>query len=372
MVTKYKIAANTTQPTTQNNQLVQQLAQNAANQQLQNQAQAQAEAVDPMRQTVNDLLKNKLMNTVEMPRYTTVQDILNAPKGQKLETFGKYLGNNPEITRLVVGALGGTYLDKNGNFVDAGEQAARRQEALMQADQAKALSQIKEQNDIATALNQAFNQRDIADENNKRMRELAEMQNEWQKERFAQEMALKREQLNSQIQHQRAMEGIARDRLSGGGSATGGGSVTGGAANTSNLTPKQIQKNQEMLNSLNAVQSQMDRFANLFGKVRGSKAGALLADAYAKGGFGNQAEANFNAQRTLLFNKIARELGGEKGVLSDQDIKRIEASLPSLSDSLQQKKAKMQAIYDLLDDRKSQYNIGGNISSNKDPMGLGL
>ena len=217
-------------------------------------------------------------------------------------------------------------------------------------------------------MNNAFNQRDIADENNKRMRELAEMQNQWQKERFAQEMALRQQQLNAQIQHQRAMEGLARERLNN----SGGGVPTGGAANTSNLSPKQIQKNQEMLNSLNAVQSQMDRFANSFGKVRGSKAGALLADAYAKGGFGNQAEANFNAQRTLLFNKIARELGGEKGVLSDQDIKRIEASLPALSDSLPQKRSKMQAIYDLLDDRKSQYNIGGNISSNNDPMGLGL
>jgi hypothetical protein len=367
MVTKYKIAVNgTKQPaTTSNNQIIQQIAQNTANQQLQNQAQAQAEAIDPMRQTVNDLLKNKLLNNIEVPRFTTVQDILDAPKGSKLETFGKYLGNNSDVTRLVGTLFGGTMRDSSGNFVSFAEPIARRQEALMQAEQQKALSQLKEQNDIATALNQAFNQRDIADENNKRMRELAEMQNEWQKERFAQEMALRQQQLNAQIQHQRAMEGLARERLNNSG---GGGSVTGGA---SNLTPKQIQKNQEMLNSLNAVQSQMDRFANSFDKVRGSKAGALLADAYAKGGFGNSAESNFNAQRTLLFNKIARELGGEKGVLSDQDIKRIEGSLPSLSDSLPQKRAKMKAVYDLLEDRKSQYDIGTS-SGKKDSLGLGI
>ena len=68
-------------------------------------------------------------------------------------------------------------------------------------------------------------------------------------------------------------------------------------------------------------------------------------------------EANFNSQRTLLFNKIARELGGEKGVLSDQDITRIDASLPKLTDSLQQKQAKMQAVYDLLGDVKNKYGM---------------
>ncbi len=68
-------------------------------------------------------------------------------------------------------------------------------------------------------------------------------------------------------------------------------------------------------------------------------------------------EANFNSQRTLLFNQIARKLGGEKGVLSDQDIKRIDAALPKLSDTQAQKEAKMKAVYALLDIKKG----GGNI-----------
>jgi hypothetical protein len=70
-------------------------------------------------------------------------------------------------------------------------------------------------------------------------------------------------------------------------------------------------------------------------------------------GFQTETEANFNSQRTLLFNKIARDLGGEKGVLSDQDINRIEKSLPNYTDSYAQKQAKMAAIYDLLQDRLS-------------------
>lgn len=63
-------------------------------------------------------------------------------------------------------------------------------------------------------------------------------------------------------------------------------------------------------------------------------------------------EANFNAQRTLLFNQIARKLGGEKGVLSDQDMKRIELALPTLTDSYDQKIAKMRAVDDLLNIKK--------------------
>lgn len=74
-------------------------------------------------------------------------------------------------------------------------------------------------------------------------------------------------------------------------------------------------------------------------------------------------EANFNAQRTLLFNQIARKLGGEKGVLSDNDIKRIEAALPTLADTKKQKEAKMRAVYALLNIKE------GNQGSN-DPLGI--
>lgn len=74
-------------------------------------------------------------------------------------------------------------------------------------------------------------------------------------------------------------------------------------------------------------------------------------------------EANFNAQRTLLFNQIARKLGGEKGVLSDNDIKRIEAALPTLADTKKQKEAKMKAVYALLNIKEG--NQGAN-----DPLGI--
>jgi hypothetical protein len=78
-------------------------------------------------------------------------------------------------------------------------------------------------------------------------------------------------------------------------------------------------------------------------------------------------EANFNAKRTLLFNAIARKLADEKGVLSDQDIKRIDDALPKLADTKKQKMAKMGATYSLLDIRRGyktpQAQVGNTTKS---------
>lgn len=109
--------------------------------------------------------------------------------------------------------------------------------------------------------------------------------------------------------------------------------------------------------NLNLVQTQLERFEKTFEKMPGKLESNTLGRLRNTTGFETELEANFNSQRQLLFNKIARDLGGEKGVLSDQDIKRIENSLPKYTDSLQQKKAKMKAIYDLLNDRLQVENI---------------
>ena len=105
------------------------------------------------------------------------------------------------------------------------------------------------------------------------------------------------------------------------------------------------------INNLNAVNAQLQRFENTFANMPNKIESNTLGRLRAATGFQTKQEANFNSQRQLLFNKIARDLGGEKGVLSDQDIKRIEGALPSYTDSLEQKNAKMSAIYDLLNDR---------------------
>ena len=105
--------------------------------------------------------------------------------------------------------------------------------------------------------------------------------------------------------------------------------------------------------NLQAVSQQLKRFEDSFKNMPNKLESNTLGRLRNFTGLQTETEANFNSQRQLLFNKIARDLGGEKGVLSDQDIKRIEGALPSYTDSYAQKQAKMQAIYDLLNDRLS-------------------
>jgi hypothetical protein len=138
-----------------------------------------------------------------------------------------------------------------------------------------------------------------------------------------------------------------------------------------NLEAKKQGKENKNVGNLNAVNTQLNRFQETFKNMPGKFESNTLGRVRAATGFQTEQEANFNSQRQLLFNKIARDLGGEKGVLSDQDIKRIEGALPSYTDSLEQKNAKMSAIYDLLNDRLSVE--GGSIgeqSASNDPLGI--
>ena len=125
--------------------------------------------------------------------------------------------------------------------------------------------------------------------------------------------------------------------------------VAQGWANLLNKT----NKNTGNIGNLQAITDQLNRFSATFKDMPNKLESNTLGRLRNATGFQTETEANFNSQRTLLFNKIARDLGGEKGVLSDQDINRIEKSLPNYTDSYAQKQAKMAAIYDLLQDRLS-------------------
>ena len=133
-----------------------------------------------------------------------------------------------------------------------------------------------------------------------------------------------------------------------------------------------MQKQAETIGNLEAIENQLNRFENSFNDVNNPFRYRVLGGASTALNTLSPAEANFNSQRTLLFNKIARDLGGEKGVLSDQDIKRIEQSLPTLSDTTAQKKAKMNAIYNLLEDRKQSAGLyktqGAKINIDEDAL----
>lgn len=126
-----------------------------------------------------------------------------------------------------------------------------------------------------------------------------------------------------------------------------------------NLQASTQQKRESALSGKLELQSMTDQiklFEDNFVNVPQGKTSAILSNLKANAGFGGDDETYFNSQKAQLYNKIARTLGNEKGVLSDQDMKRIEQSIPNLSDSLAQKRAKMKAINDLINIRVNEYN----------------
>lgn len=136
--------------------------------------------------------------------------------------------------------------------------------------------------------------------------------------------------------------------------------------NEFNNAMKVAEFNEKIKNSNNEygdIEKQLDNFRSTFKDMPSKQESYTFGALRNLTGTQTEKEANFNAQRTLLFNQIARKLGGEKGVLSDFDIKRIEAALPNLTDSYKQKEAKIKAVYDLLDIKKGKTDFN-------DPLGI--
>lgn len=122
-------------------------------------------------------------------------------------------------------------------------------------------------------------------------------------------------------------------------------------------------KNKSDSNNFADIEQQLNNFVKTF-KILPSKTNAYtMGKIRVMTGTQTKTEANFESQRALLFNVIARKLNNEKGALSDQDINRIDNALPKLTDSYAQKLAKMKAVYDLL-------NIKKDVTNKRDPLGI--
>ena len=132
----------------------------------------------------------------------------------------------------------------------------------------------------------------------------------------------------------------------------------------------------EQAASLFAIEEQLNNYAQMFEKMPGKAYTYTVGKAQEKLGLQDAQRSEFDSRSSLLFNKIARDLGGEKGVLSDQDIARVKESMPKYTDSLEQKKAKMKAIYDLLNIAKQKISFQGGyvndnaVAENLDPLGV--
>lgn len=180
-------------------------------------------------------------------------------------------------------------------------------------------------------------------------REIAQQEREYQHQQDAINNQIRREQIAQQAADRSANRDIQYARL--------------GLEREKMFSD--LSKPNEEVQGLRDIENQLNNFEATFKYLPTKIESYTLGNLRKFTGTQTPQEANFEAQRTLLFNQIARKLGGEKGVLSDNDIKRIEAALPTLGDSLQQKYARMEAVYDLLDIKKGQTPRSQTFSSGK-------
>lgn len=322
-----------------------QVATETAMAQQQMQRSPQEEALkDQAIQTIMGKLNQQIVN----PRYTTIQDLIkgNSP----LEALN---GFHPDVARGLNTIFGTkVYNPKTGRVEDLADDLPRRQEAEMRAAQERSLEAQKMQNTLAAATYKTMNDVDVEAAREERfMKQLAQ-----QNEQFMTKLDYDRE-VRKEEAKQKAIEDAKKDTQQ---------------AFENDLKQKEYElkkekaesekekaqgKDNSKQNELQAISDQLSNFKRLF-PVMPSKTNALTKGLIRqKTGTQTAGESEFNTRSTLLFNTIARTLGGEKGVLSDQDIQRIKEGMPLLTDSLKQKEAKMKAIEDLLDIRIKQYGV---------------
>ena len=328
------------------------------------QAQEQQET-DTLRQTVNDLVKSRLLNPVEVPKYTTLSDVLGAEKGSKLNAFADFL-NNPQTMRTIGSFLPKYGYDpKTGQMNNVMETPARIQETKFEADRQKALEELKLQNGLMGDIYNAYQQMDIANMNDKRARELAENELKFRKEENALNRQLQRDHLNATIAHQRAMEGIARTRAAGGG-AGGGARLTSSAAENLSGTYQGI-------NQMTGLKSKIDKLPKRIttpGIAQLSAMNPLDTDAQ-----------TFNQYVKTYKQVIGKGLEG--GVLRKEDEYKYDQIIPKLGDTKAVLKKKADQLQDMLVDKyktdidfygMAGYNTGNfpGLDFYDDPIGLGL
>ena len=342
-----------------------QLAQMFASQQPQ--GHVTQNAIDPTRQTVNQLIQEKLL-PVEMPKFTTIQDIFKAPKGEKLNTFGQYL-NTPSGQNLIGGVLG---LLSGGTFLGSpNDNYATYLQGDMNRRQAHAIQQMNEQNEILKALNSAYNQRDIADMNDKRARELAEQELKWRTEESEKDRTFRRQENAANRANSLAISQLVHGGR--GGSSSRGGSVTGEAANINNINDlkmtaaerKALTENKTTLANIQSGLKALEQNPNAYQWYKGIL-GADIANRIDPKGVGTRTQID---NITAVYRKW---LTGAQ--MSDKERKAYERFLPAPTDNYNIVKAKLNGMKGAIERSNdailSNYGVSQNVSS--DPLGLGL
>ena len=308
----------------------------------------------PLEDPIVNILSQNLQNIEPVQQPTTIQDIFNAKSGQRLGTFLDYLQSpeGAEMVNAIAGSINPTYGGRRG-FAN---EIAQERIAQLNQQQADYLKQKENQTKLATDLYKELG----VDKRFGKELELKGKQFDFEKTKFNTELDYKkgRDEIEDAFENRKinAQEKeLAIKELDSKAERELKGAQIGKIKAETEATKKE--KDEKVI-SLNQTASDLKDFENLFNAAGIKKfneplgVGRILEPvnvALRAGNIKNPDETAFDAKRSLLLSNIARNLGGEKGVLSDADIQRIGMSMPSLSDTPQQKRAKMQEIYKIID-----------------------
>lgn len=297
--------------------------------------------VNPLRDTVQDLLLKNLQKDITIPKtYTTIQDIFNANEGDRFNALADWF-QSPQFNRFTGGDY--TFDPESGRMMSTGERIARRQEAQLKAEQEKALEAQKQQLGIAEGLNKEFTDMDIAD---KKLKADAEQ--------FAQSLALDREKLAEMRRHNQAMEANAANKIGG---ANGLKMV---AADRKALT-----ENKTTISNIEAGLKALEENPDAYQWYKG----VLGAD------ITNRIDPKGVATRTQIDNITAvyrKWLTGAQ--MSDKERKAYERFLPAPTDNYNIVKAKLEGMKAAVErsNKALLSNYGVTTPKGGDPLDLGL
>ena len=121
---------------------------------------------------------------------------------------------------------------------------------------------------------------------------------------------------------------------------------------------QKLVKQMEKTEGVNATVKSLEAFADSMADVYEpfTIAGVKITEPFRMAGRflsagGNENEVSFQSRRNSLIMNIARNLGGEKGPLTKEDLKVVEKYIPGFADSKVQKAAKMRAVLTLINSK---------------------
>lgn len=107
------------------------------------------------------------------------------------------------------------------------------------------------------------------------------------------------------------------------------------------------------------VDAVLDKFQSIPTSIRGPIAGRTLGIA-AREIKGDPNVVAYEDFKQFILSNISRQLGGERGVLTDKDVERIQKALPNLTDTNESAKQKIELMMQFIDRRvKEHQKIAG-------------